>query len=144
MRLNLFATLSRDRQEKVLKQICHDSAYIPQFEQRFRTMTLFSVRKALGLKTDIFSYLPKADQQIAVGYRIQYVGGRFLAEPWAWIVNDNLKSVGTEITDLLQNAIYFGTTVPVAMIAQYGSQAYSLLLGNLRMLQKLSYSPISY
>lgn len=143
MNLNLFGRQTRARQEMILKQICEDSRYIPQFEQRFRTMALFTVNKDLKRRTDIFSYVPADGQSIAVGYRIQHTNGRYLAEPWTFIVEDPIKSVGIEITERIPNSLYFGSVVPQPLIDEYGTNAYSLMLGNLNLLKRYTFKPVS-
>lgn len=144
MNLNLFPALPKARQDAVLKKICEDNAFIPQFEQRFLTMALFSVRSALKRNTDIFSYSPPNGQHIAVGYRIQYIKGKYIAEPWCFVVPDAMKSVGIEINSLPDRAIYFGSIVPDSLIAQHGTLAYSLMLGNLPLLKQNAFRLVSY
>lgn len=144
MNLSLFASFPRARQEAVLKKICEDNAFIPQFEQRFLTMALFSVSKALELQTDVFSYSPPKGQRIAVGYRVQYVKGKYVAEPWCFIVPNAMKSSGVEINTRPDRSIYFGSLVPDELIKQHGTLAYSLMLGNLNLLKKNAFRLVSY
>lgn len=142
MNLNLFGQAPPDQQERIIKKVCADSEYIPQFEQRFRTMAYFTVTKELKQRTDIFSYVP-AKQRVAVGYRIQHRSGRYIAEPWVFIVDNPLKSFATEITTRVPNSLYFGSLVPEELLAKYGTQAYNLMLGNLDLLRRYSLNPIS-
>lgn len=144
MNLALFPSLTRERQEAVLTKICEDSAYIPQFDQRFRTMAMFSVRQSQNRNTDIFSTLPPKGQHIAVGYRIQFTKGRYIAEPWCFIVPDAMKSVGVEINTRPDKALYFGSIVPENLINQHGTLAYSLMLGNLNLLKQNAFRLVSY
>lgn len=144
MNLALFPSLPRARQEAVLKRICEDNAFIPQFEQRFLTMAMFSVRKSLNRNTDIFSYSPPTRQHIAVGYRVQYLKGKYVAEPWCFVVPDAMKSVGIEINSRPDKAIYFGSIVPQDLIDQHGTLAYSLMLGNLNLLKQNAFRIVSY
>lgn len=144
MNLSLFASFPKARQEAVLKKICEDNAFIPQFEQRFMTMALFAVHKDLKLQTDVFSYSPPQGQRMAVGYRVQYIKGKYVAEPWCFIVPNALKSSGVEINHRPDLAIYFGSLVPVDLFAQHGTLAYSLMLGNLNILKKNAFRLVSY
>lgn len=142
MNLNLFGQATPDQQERLLKRVCADSDYIPQFEQRFRTMAYFTVTKELKKRTDIFSYVP-AEQRVAVGYRIQHRAGKFIAEPWVFLVDDPLKSFATEITVRVPNSLYFGSLVPPELFDKFGTQAYNLMLGNLDLLRRYSLNPVS-
>lgn len=144
MNLSLYPSLPKARQEAVLKKICEDNAFIPQFEQRFMTMALFSVRKQLNQNTDIFSYRPLDGQHMAVGYRVQYIKGKYVAEPWCFVVPDAMKSVGIEINSRPDKAIYFGSIVPESLIEQHGTLAYSLMLGNLNLLKQNAFRLVSY
>lgn len=144
MNLNLYASMPRARQEAVLKKICEDNAFIPQFEQRFLTMALFSVRKSRKQNTDVFAYRPTKDQHMAVGYRIQYVKGKYVAEPWCFVVPDAMKSIGEEINVRPDKALYFGSIVPDSLIEQHGTLAYSLMLGNLNLLKQNAFRIVSY
>lgn len=144
MNLSLFPSLPKARQEAVLKKICEDNAFIPQFEQRFLTMAMFAVRKGMNQNTDIFSYRPTQNQRVAVGYRIQFVKGKYVAEPWCFVVPDAMKSVGVEINSLPDKAIYFGSIVPDSLIEQHGTLAYSLMLGNLNLLKQNAFRLVSY
>lgn len=144
MNLSLFPSLTPARKEAVLKKICEDNAFIPQFEQRFLTMAMFSVRRAMNQSSDIFSYRPTKDQHMAVGYRIQFVKGKYVAEPWCFIVPDLMKPIGVEITTMPDKAIYFGSVVPDSLINQHGTMAYSLMLGNLNLLKQNAFRLVSY
>lgn len=144
MNLSLFPSLTRERQEAVLKKICEDNAFIPQFEQRFRTMAMFSVHRAMKQNVDVFSYSPPTHQPIAVGYRVQFQKGKYIAEPWCFIVPNAMKSVGVEINDLVPRAIYFGSIVPDSLINQHGTLSYSLMLGNLNLLKQNAFRLVSY
>lgn len=142
MNLNLFGLATPDQQERIIKRVCADSGYIPQFEQRFRTMAFFTVTKELKQRTDIFSYVP-AEHRVAVGYRIQHKNGKFIAEPWVFVVENPLKSTATEITTRVPNSLYFGSLVPLELLAKFGAQSYNLMLGNLDLLKRYSLNPIS-
>lgn len=143
MNLNLFGQATPEQQERVIKRVCSDSGYIPQFEQRLRTMAFFTCTKELRHRADIFSYVPAERQRVAVGYRIQQRGGKFIAEPWVFIIPDPLKSFATEITTRVPNSLYFGSLVPQELLDQFGTQAYNLMLGNLDLLRRHSFNPIS-
>jgi len=143
-RLDLFSSLTQPRQELILKKIIKDNEHLPQFEQKLRTMILFSVRKALNKSTDIFSYAPTEQQRMAIGYRIHFTdNNRYAAEPWAWLVSDVDKSIGIEISSLQKNCMYMGTMVPLELYNRYGTTAYNLLFGNLRTLEQYSMRKIS-
>ncbi|QZE59698.1 hypothetical protein pEaSNUABM39_00118 [Erwinia phage pEa_SNUABM_39] len=144
MNLNLFSSMPKARQEAVLKKICEDNAFIPQFEQRFLTMALFTVRKSRNQNTDVFSCRPTKGQHMAVGYRIQYVKGKYVAEPWCFVVPDAMKSSGEEINVRPENSIYFGSIVPDSLLEQHGTLAYSLMLGNLNLLKQNAFRLVSY
>jgi len=144
MNLNLYGSLPKDRQEQMLKKICKGNEFLPQFEQRFRTMTAFSVRKSLNKDTDVFAYAPTPGQHVAVGYRVQYSGGLYTAEPWCFLIPDLMKPIGIEINAKPQNAAYFGSIVPDDLIAKHGTLAYSLMLGNLDLLKNNAYRLVSY
>ncbi|UAW96608.1 hypothetical protein pEaSNUABM22_00121 [Erwinia phage pEa_SNUABM_22] len=144
MNLNLFSSMPKARQEAVLKKICEDNAFMPQFEQRFLTMALFAVRKSRNQNADVFSCRPTKGQHMAVGYRVQYVRGKYVAEPWCFVVPDAMKSIGEEINTRPDNSIYFGSIVPDSLIAQHGTLAYSLMLGNLNLLKQNAFRLVSY
>jgi len=141
--VKLYGKLSRDQQNKILEQIEKDNAHIPQFSEKFRTLALFTVQKQLNSRTvDLFSFNSRG-RNMAVGYRIHSRDNRFFAEPWVWIVDDMDKNVGTEITQLQDNSFYFGTFIPQKLFQTYGSSAYNVMLGNLRLLQQCSMRKIS-
>lgn len=138
-----FGKLTLDQQQKILTQIETENSFIPQFAEKFRTMALFTVQKSLNQNTvDLFSFDPKG-QNMAVGFRIHVRNGRHFAEPWVWVVSNMDKNVGTEITQLDPDSLYFGTFIPPSLFKTYGTSAYNVMLGNLRLLQQHSMRKIS-
>ncbi|AXG66834.1 hypothetical protein HOU08_gp108 [Dickeya phage vB_DsoM_JA29] len=141
--IKYFGKMTQEQQDKILLQIEQDNAHLPQFSEKFRTMALFTVQKAMNKKTvDLFSFDPSG-REMAIGYRIHVRNDRFFAEPWVWVVSNIDKNVGMEITQLDPNCLYFGTFVPRELIHTYGTSAYNVMFGNLRLLQQHSMRKIS-
>lgn len=141
--LKYFGKLTQEQQDKILEQIETDNEHLPQFSEKFRTMSMFTVQKALDKKTvDLFSFDPRG-REMAIGYRIHVRNNRFFAEPWVWVVSNMDRNEGTEITSLDSDCLYFGTFVPRQLIRTYGTSAYNVMFGNMRLLQQHSMRKIS-
>lgn len=141
--IKYFGKLTLDQQKKILEQIETDNSHIPQFADKFRTMALFTVKEDMKQRSvDIFNFNSRG-RNMAVGFKILVRNERFFAEPWVWVVTDIDKNVGKEITTLEPECLYFGTFMPNTLFQTYGSNAYNVMLGNLRLLQQHSMRRIS-
>lgn len=142
--IKYFGKLTLDQQNRILAQIETDNSHIPQFAEKFRTMSMFTVTKQLNQKSvDIFSFDP-GGREMAIGYRIHVRNNRFFAEPWVWVVENSKLSTGIEITQLEPDCVYFGTFVPPQLIQKYGTSAYNVMFGNMRLLLEHSMRKTSF
>lgn len=144
MNLNNFRNATNANKQYVIKRICDDNKHLPMFDQRFSTMDYFSVTRSLNKSADIFSYDAGTSKlKPIVGYRVQHVNGRFVAEPWVFLTENPSSNTAIEINTRTPNSLYFGTLVPDELIKYHGLLAYSILLGNLDLLKRYSLKPVS-
>ncbi len=127
--------LSLRKREQFIDRLVRDNMQYTNLRQQLSYMEEFTVPTAENLRKDVFSYVPKTGD-VAVGYRIVFKAGTYVAEPWTWLVTNKLKLTGSEINAPVKGAIYYGVIVRPDFVKKYGSNAYSLLLGNLRMLEQ--------
>lgn len=141
--IQMFPRAKPEVRERIINEIVKDNSQFTMLRQQLDCMVPFTINKALGLRNiDVFSYVPEA-KQMAVGYKIRRRAGHWTAEPWTWLVDNSLKLTGNEL-QVDNNAIYMGVLVKPALLKKFGSNAYSLLLGNLRMLQENRSNLVSY
>lgn len=127
--------ISLRTREQFLARVVQDNPQFANLANQFKFMEEFMILSDLKKKVDIFSFVPK-DKRMAVGYRIVKRQEHYIAEPWTWIVDNELKLTGTEIGEWDRSSTYYGVLVKPEILTKYGASAYSLLLGNLRMLEQ--------
>lgn len=127
--------ISLRTRDQFLARVVQDNPQFPNLANQLKYMEEFMILSDLKKKIDIFSFVPK-DKRMAVGYRIVKRQEHYIAEPWTWIVDNELKLTGTEIGEWDRSSTYYGVLVKPEILTKYGASAYSLLLGNLRMLEQ--------
>lgn len=143
MRPSAFPRASKPERDKLLEKVIADNTQFTNLKQQLDCMVPFAITRAAGIKTDIFNHKPKTGK-MAVGYRAVFKAGHWTVEPWAWLVDDEQHLTGIELNELVPSAIYMGVVVQPELVKKYGTNAYSLLLGNLRMLQTYRSHLVSY
>lgn len=127
--------ISLKNRKQFLERVVADNPQYTNLANQLKFMEEFMILNEMHKKVDVFSYVPK-DKRMAVGYRIVHKQGSYIAEPWTWIVDNELKLTGTEIGSMERGSTYYGVIVKPELLTKYGATAYSLLLGNLRMLEQ--------
>lgn len=126
----------------IINEIVQDNGQFPNFRQQLDCMVPFTISRAMGLRTDVFSYVPKTGK-MAVGYRMVRKNMHWTAEPWAWVVDDAIRLTGSEILSD-DKAFYMGVIIPEEFMRKHGRMSASLLLGNLRLLREHRSNLVSY
>lgn len=129
--------MSKQRRSAIVQSVIEANRYIAEFEERFRYMNQFLMKTGPKIAPDEFGYVPKKGEQIAIGYRIN--PSTLIAEHAAWLVDNELKLLGTTICEPVNGHGYFGIVVEKAFYLKHGSQSYNMILGNLRLIQTMGF-----
>lgn len=122
--------------KKDFDQIVADNKSLyPELAVRLPYMFVYEILKHQNTRKDPFSI---NTERRAVGYRIRKINGKFICDPYCWIVTNPERLLGESVNEKVKGEIYVGVEVSPELIKKYGSQANTYVQNNLSAIKSCS------